>query len=145
MEYRELFREHGIKWTSSRLCVYQVLEEATAPLGAQAICDAVHRRSHAVDLSTVYRILSIFVERKMVSRTLVDEEDKALYELRRDVHKHHFVCLRCRKIFPLAGCPLEQYEPNLGQGEGFLVEGHKLEVYGYCPRCREQMEKEEAH
>ena len=71
-------------------------------------------------------------------------DDRALYEVKRHEHKHHFVCLRCKEVFPLAGCPLERYEQNLGQEEGFVVEGHKLEIYGYCPNCKGKQEGEES-
>ena len=144
MEYRALFREHGIKCTPSRLRVFQVLEETPSPLAAQEIYETVNDRGHIVDLSTVYRILSAFVERGLVSRTLVDGDDKALFEVKRYEHKHHFVCLRCKEVFPLAGCPLEQYEQNLGQDEGFVVEGHKLEIYGYCPNCKGKDRREQS-
>ena len=144
MEYRTLFREHGMKCTPSRLRVYQILEKNVSPLGAQEIFETINQEAHVADLSTVYRILNAFVQQEMVIRTVIDGDDRALYEVKRHEHKHHFVCLRCKEVFPLAGCPLERYEQNLGQEEGFVVEGHKLEIYGYCPNCKEKKEGEES-
>ena len=144
MEYRSLFREHGMKCTPSRLRVYQVLENNVSPLGAQEIYEIINQEDHVADLSTVYRILNAFVQQEMVIRTVIDGDDRALYEVKRHEHKHHFVCLRCKEVFPLAGCPLERYEQNLGPEEGFVVEGHRLEIYGYCPNCKEKKEGEES-
>ena len=80
MEYRDLFRGHGMKCTPSRLRVYQVLEKNISPLGAQEIFEIINREEHVADLSTVYRILNAFVQQGMAIRTVIDGDDRALYE-----------------------------------------------------------------
>ncbi|MFR3484158.1 MAG: Fur family transcriptional regulator [Clostridia bacterium] len=141
MEYRSLFREHGMKCTPSRLRVYQVWKTMFRRWNANL--EIINQEDH-VAVCPRYRILNAFVQQEMVIRTVIDGDDRALYEVKRHEHKHHFVCLRCKEVFPLAGCPLERYEQNLGQEEGFVVEGHRLEIYGYCPNCKEKKEGEES-
>jgi Fur family ferric uptake transcriptional regulator len=46
------------------------------------------------------------------------------------------VCLDCKKTTAVEGCPLEGYEKKLADETDFQIEGHKLDIYGYCSQCR---------
>ena len=125
--------EH-IKKTKQRVCVYNILEEANQPISANEICKLTENSDCSVWLSTVYRILELFVKEHVVIKTTLAETDMALYELNRNQHKHYAVCLMCRKIVEMDNCPFHEFHPQL-KDQGFHVLGHKLELYGYCLEC----------
>ncbi|MDR2296539.1 MAG: transcriptional repressor, partial [Clostridiales Family XIII bacterium] len=85
-------------------------------------------------LSTVYRILEIFVRKGMVVKLFTMADESALYEMNRFRHRHYALCVRCRKIVSMDNCPMERFIPKLADEE-FRVTGHSLEVYGYCKDC----------
>ncbi|MEL7610788.1 MAG: Fur family transcriptional regulator [Bacillota bacterium] len=124
----------GIKKTRPRACVLGVLENASAPLSASQIVSQIEKSGDAIWLSTVYRILDLFVKQGIVVRLAVMNSDMAVYELNRFEHKHYAVCMGCRKIVPMDNCPLEAFVPQLDES-GFHVLGHHLEIYGYCRDC----------
>jgi Fur family ferric uptake transcriptional regulator len=65
-------------------------------------------------------------------------DNRALFELNRMVHKHYLVCLECKKMKAIECCPIEDYEKSLAKQTDYLISGHRLDIYGYCPKCREK-------
>ena len=45
------------------------------------------------------------------------------------------ICEKCGKIvdFPYGG--LEQLEEEAAKTTGFVINSHRLEIYGVCPEC----------
>ena len=124
----------GLKRTKPREQVLAVLEQAAKPLSAMEICSEIEKNGESAWLSTVYRILELFVNKGMALKIAMMNSDMALYELNRYQHKHYAVCMSCQKIFPMENCPMEKFIPKI-QDKDFRVIGHNLEVYGYCKDC----------
>lgn len=126
----------GIKKTKQRACVLSVLERSDSPLSAMEICKQTENEDCTVWLSTVYRILELFVKENVVLKTTITDSEMSLYELNRNQHRHYAVCLNCHKVVELDNCPLEKFVPELAESD-FHILGHKLEMYGYCKDCDE--------
>jgi len=124
----------GIKKTKTREYVLRVLDDAPSPLCATKIYAKIEKDRSSISLSTVYRILELLVKKDLAVKTTIMNDDKALYELNRDQHKHYALCLKCRKLVALKNCPMEQFIPKI-EDNGFQVMGHKVEIYGYCHEC----------
>ena len=136
----------GIKWTKQRKCVYDVLKLAKEPLNAHQIYNLVMDKMNEQEsgvregnyaVSTIYRILAVFEEKHLATKTNWMDSGTFVYELERGQHTHYAVCLSCHKYIPLQICPLEHmHAPEAG--EDFKITGHKLELYGYCGVCQTQ-------
>ena len=126
----------GVKHTKQREGVHAVLQNAKKPLSAVEICAAIGESGGDASawLSTVYRILELFVEKNVVIKTSLMNSGMALYELNRFQHKHYAVCVNCHKMIALENCPMEHSVPELESG-AFKVIGHNLEVFGVCGAC----------
>lgn len=124
----------GLKKTKPRESVLSVMEEAQKPLSAMEICAEIEKLGESAWLSTVYRILELFVNKGVAVKITVMNSDVALYELNRFQHKHYAVCISCHKIIAMENCPMEKFIPKI-QDKNFRVMGHNLEVYGYCDSC----------
>ena len=88
-------------------------------------------------MSTIYRILELFVSKGLVTKTSFMDSDMAIYALNRHQHKHYAVCLNCHKIIELENCPMDTFVPELDESD-FHVVGHKVELYGYCKNCEKK-------
>jgi Fur family ferric uptake transcriptional regulator len=124
----------GIKKTRQRQSVFSVLEGSPIPVSAADICAQVRKDGEDIWLSTVYRILELFVKKGIVMKISMLNNDFALYEMNRFKHKHYAICLSCRKVVQMDNCPMEKFIPQLEDND-FHVTGHKVEVYGYCKEC----------
>jgi len=124
----------GIKKTKTREAVLSVLEHAEKPLSAMDICMEIEKTGENIWLSTVYRILELFIKKDIVNKISVMNNEMAVYELNRFIHKHYAVCMDCHKIISMNNCPMEKFVPKIEDNE-FHVIGHNVEVYGICRDC----------
>jgi len=124
----------GIKRTKQRESVLFILQNAKGPLSATDICAKMEDKKGNAWLSTVYRILELFVKKGIAIRTNVMSQDMAVYEINNPKHKHYAICINCHKIIKMENCPMENFNPELEEN-GFHVLGHNLEIYGYCKDC----------
>lgn len=136
LDNKEFFSNHGIKNTRQRNMIFDILKEESLPLTADRVFFKAKEIDTTISLSTVYRILDIFVDKGMVLKTSISEDNKAVFELNRMEHKHYLVCIRCKKIMAVDNCPFEVYEKSLEQETSFQITSHRLEIYGYCPVCK---------
>ncbi|HBR03459.1 MAG TPA: transcriptional repressor [Ruminiclostridium sp.] len=136
--FRQLLKSGNLKSTKHRNAILEALEKNDVPLTAEELYLHLKEDGVSISLSTVYRILETLVERNLAARFNLPDENKAVYELKHDQHRHHLLCVKCRKLLPVDGCPLEAYEKLLEDRFGFTVKGHQLEVFGYCADCSEK-------
>lgn len=134
--YRERLLERGLKVTRQRLALLAALSQSETPLTAEELFMRLRRDFATLSLSTVYRALDTLCEKQMVSRSVLMDGGRAMFEITPETHGHNLVCTVCHKIVPLQDCPLREYENSVARSTGYVISGHKLEVYGVCPRCQ---------
>lgn len=135
MDFSELLKKENLKNTKHRNSVLEVIEQTNQPVSSETIFLKLKERDIAISLSTVYRVLDTLLEKGIVLKTSVPDDNKSLFEMNRLEHKHHLLCVSCREMFPVEGCPLMEYERALEEKLGFSIKGHKLELFGYCKNC----------
>ncbi len=133
---RDMLKNHGLKYSANRILILEILMKSKIPLSVEQIYDVCREDGHSINLSTVYRILKAFVEANLSLRSVLDAEDKSLYELNRHDHKHYLVCLGCNETIPISGCPLHEYQEKLQKDLKYDITSHRLEMYGYCEDCK---------
>ena len=130
------FKNVGRRVTRPRKAILGVLERTRSPMSASDIHTALKREKTSVDLVTIYRTLSVFIELGLVVR-MEFQEGQFRYELCHGrEHHHHIRCLGCGHITDLLICPLQKLLTLVERQTRFLVEGHALEFFGRCPQCR---------
>jgi len=132
-EYETASWPKGLKRTHQREEVLQCLDAADRPLTAAELKEHCEK----TNLSTVYRILESFERVNMVEKSFLPDSDTAYYKRTANCHTHYATCLICHRQIPLEGCPVELLR-LADQTPGFTITGHKLELYGYCSKCRPQ-------
>ncbi len=133
---KTLIQNSGLKNTRHRAAILELLELSKQPVTAEQLYSEMLKQSIPVNLSTVYRTLEILCEKELVTKLTIEGEPKSLFEFNNTLHRHHLICLGCKKIMTIENCPLGDYEQKLAAGTDFTITGHKLDIYGYCPNCR---------
>ena len=128
----------GLKATKHRTEILDILEMSDQPLSAEQVFLELKKRKIPVNLSTVYRVLEAFSDKNLAVKLNIPGDSRTLYEYKRMVHKHYLICLGCNKILAINRCPLGNYEESLAKETNYTISGHKLDIYGYCPECREK-------
>jgi Fe2+ or Zn2+ uptake regulation protein len=128
-------RAGGRRVTAQRRAVWRAL----AALGCAADAEEIHRaarRLHpGIGRVTVYRALDALTAEGL-AQTLLLGDGRTRYEATvPGRHHHHLVCLRCGRIATTESCAVRTLEGTVLQ-RGFQVTAHRLELFGYCARCR---------
>ncbi len=130
----ELVRS-GLKNTKHREAILEILKQSSQPLAAEQIYLELMNDGVSVNLSTVYRTLETLSDKKIAVKLSIPGESRYMFEYNQMVHKHYLTCLGCKKIIAIESCPLAGYERTLAEVTEYVISGHKLDVYGYCPEC----------
>ncbi len=136
VENKKLLNKSGLKNTKQRNLILDVLKQNKSPITTEQIYLMLKDVDSSINLSTVYRILDVFVSKGVALKSHIAEDNKAMFELNEMEHKHHLICVRCKKITAVKDCPLDHYERSLEQKTNFEIISHKLEILGYCPKCK---------
>lgn len=134
-DFSQTMRQYGLKSTKIRLSILAVLSQNEQPLDAEQIFSALKAQNAAANLSTVYRALDSLAEKKLITAMTLFGAHRMLYTFNRPTHRHYLICLGCKRMLPVEGCPLAGYEKQLERQTGFLIAAHQLDLYGHCPAC----------
>jgi Fur family ferric uptake transcriptional regulator len=141
-QYKDLLKKENLRNTKHRNSILEIMNKSDQPLTAEAIFLELKKQGLSISFSTVYRALETLLNKALVVKSSVTDDNKALYEINCQEHRHHLLCVKCRKIFSVNGCPLKEYEKSLEKKYGFTISSHKLVMYGICDHCKATKEKE---
>lgn len=134
MKSDEFLRDKGLKITSARIAILELLKEALQPLDVQTIVVGLRKKKIQSDPATVFRTMNAFAEKSIV-RQIQLMEGKVRYELTdRDDH-HHFICKNCGKIQDISDCNIGELENIIEDKKKVKIQYHALEFYGICGDC----------
>ena len=140
-EIHQRLKAGGLRVTSQRLLVLQILEESREHLDAKTIY--VRGREHDPDLSlaTVYRALARLKEMGLVELCyLARDRRRAYYEATDKGEHYHFTCLGCGRIIEVRTSCIEQACREMAEKLGLVFTRANVCLKGYCPACATQVE-----
>ncbi len=131
---KEHLTKHQLKLTRQReqiLNVFLKMEHVTA----EQIYRMLARKDPHIGLATIYRTLKLLCdaglaqERHFGAQTQFDN-------VSHKGHHDHLICTSCGKIVEFENCDIERLQEEVAQRNGFVIQTHKLELYGLCAKCR---------
>lgn len=127
----------GYRRGLARARVIDFLDAQNCCVGAQEIHRELLGRGERVGLASVYRVLDVLADKRLVQR--VDLGDGVMrFEPLRDAidHHHHIVCDGCGRVEPFADQRLERVIRDVEENSGYAVAGHDIVLRGACGSCR---------
>jgi len=135
--YRNLLTKKGLRITDVRVKVLEILDDAESPMTVEDVFTCLRNMMIPANLSTVYRTMDVLLKNGLIAKTTLLDCNKSMYEYKRVEHKHHLVCIACNRMISLEDCPInDEYAREMCRRQGFELTGHKLEIYGLCPKCK---------
>lgn len=138
---KDLLREKGLKVTSQRLMVLNILSaHGDEQLTVEEIYDLAKEESPEIGLATIYRTVQVLLELHVIEKVTFDD-GFARYELNGEEtgsgHRHHHaICTQCGKVYSLETDLLDTLEKQVFESLGFEVTDHEVKLYGLCSACR---------
>ena len=133
-----LLSDRGVRLTQQRRAILRVIETAKKHLDASRILREAQKTDASVDRATVYRTLKLLKRHGLVDELdLMHLEGEGHYYERKLGRDHiHMACLRCGRITEFESELFDSLKQQLQRECGFQIIVTRLEVGGYCPRCR---------
>jgi Fur family ferric uptake transcriptional regulator len=127
----------GHRKGGARNAVVELLAEQDCALTAQEIDDRLRDGGRAVGRASVYRVLELLSEMRLVQRIDVGQ-GIARYERHQPDgdHHHHLVCDNCGTIEPFEDPSLEHAIEQVSERLSFVVDEHDVVLHGACSDCR---------
>ena len=138
---KDLLREKGLKVTSQRLMVLNILSaHGDEHLTVEEIYDLAKEESPEIGLATIYRTVQVLLELHVIEKVTFDD-GFARYELNGEEtgsgHRHHHaICTQCGKVYSLETDLRDTLEKQVFESLGFEVTDHEVKLYGLCSACR---------
>ena len=104
---------------------------------ADLIADA-DKREVKVGRATVFRTLDLLAEQGSLERLDLPSGEHAYVACAPREHHHHVVCRDCGRSVEVADQGLQAVVQQIGAKSGYVIESHRLELYGLCPECQEE-------
>lgn len=134
-KYIKVLSDHGVRPTSNRIIIAEILDMSSHPLSMKDIED----RALSLDKSSISRTLTLFRLHQLV-HAIEDGCSSVKYELCYSHHaggvdddEHvHFHCMVCHKTFCLHDNPI----PHMSVPHGFELREVICVMRGVCPDCQ---------
>ena len=133
----EGMRARGLRLTSQRRILADLLEQASEHLDADAVLARAQEKDPSIHRATVYRTLH-----RLKKLGLIDELDlmhvsgeRHFYEIRPRAFHIHLVCTVCKGVEEPSGPFWEDLKRKVERETGFQPEIVRLEMGGRCRLC----------
>lgn len=134
---KQIIRDLGLKVTSQRQVILEVVRAEKAHFTAQDVFETVAKRAPEVGFATVYRFLRSLSESGNVTEVRMGGMP-ARYEWAEKDHHDHLTCTICGKIVEFENEEIERLQERVATRHGFILTSHVLELYGACGDCRKK-------
>ena len=116
--------------------VIDILKQSNHPLSASKIMQQLNKMSLRPNKTTIYRIIKKLLDKKIITEITI-QNGAAFYEFTKKDH-HHFICNQCDTVFCLHTEMINNQKETFKQllkNKPFIVQSHKLNLYGLCEPC----------
>jgi len=126
--------KNGLKRSEQREVIVDTFLRSERHLSVDDLFQLVHKRRSDIGRTTVYRTLKLLQEAGLAQELALDGESRFEREYNRE-HHDHFICKYCGEIFEFVSDDIERLQDEIAEKIGFVIEGHRHQIYGACRRC----------
>ncbi|HLR11163.1 MAG TPA: Fur family transcriptional regulator [Sporosarcina sp.] len=129
----DLLQQHGLKHTKNREVMLAFFDEQERYVTASDVKEFIEVNNPGISFDTIYRNLTTFTSLGILEETELAGERHFRMHCDAGVHHHHFICTVCGMTESIPQCPMDLLSVQL---PNHLIESHKFEIYGRCPKCK---------
>ena len=139
--YLNALRQAGKRITDQRLAICDYLAETLSHPTPYQVFEELSAQYPDMSRATVYNTLNVLKELGAIVE-IGFGADHTRYDT--DTSPHiNLVCLRCHEISDYEGTlPLSNVQDSLRDHSGFLPMVMRVDVFGFCAKCRERKKAE---
>ncbi len=140
LEKKKTFNEFalakGLRSTRQRDIILDIFLSTHQHVSVEELYLKVKSSHPGIGYATVYRTLKLFAEAGLAREILLHDGQTRYEHVMAGEHHDHLVCTNCNSIIEFEDATIEKLQDEIAARHGFLINRHKLELYGLCARCR---------
>ncbi|UFS71332.1 transcriptional repressor [Geomonas sp. RF6] len=134
--FADFIAQRGLKSTRQRDLILDCFLSSDRHMSIEELYLKLRAKHPNIGYATVYRTLKLFAE-SGIAREMQFGDGQTRYEhVGEGEHHDHLVCTRCGSIEEFENEGIEKLQAEVAANRGFLIERHRLELYGLCGACR---------
>jgi Fur family ferric uptake transcriptional regulator len=126
--------EHGLKRSEQRDAIVDAFLRSDRHLSVDDLLGMARKRRPEVGRTTVYRTLKLLQAAGLAQELVLKGETRFERDYKRE-HHDHFICKTCGEIFEFSSDEIERLQDEIASGIGFVIDGHRHQIFGYCRDC----------
>ena len=134
--FREFVRNKGLRNTPEREQVVKLVFSIHDHFDVDELYLRLRGQNEKISKATVYRTIPLLLESGLIQEAYFEDGQVHYEHIYGHEHHCHLRCLDCGKIVEFKEKSVLGVEEEVGDRFDFMVTGHKLEVYGYCDKCK---------
>ena len=131
-----LCRQKGLRFTSQRRRVLELVWNSHRPVGAYDILDQLKADGHSAAPPTVYRALEFLIEADLVHRLDSLNAFVGCPDPDNPHNAQFLICRSCRSVAELDDTQINALVDAKAAALGFTAIHQTLEIQGLCENCR---------
>lgn len=135
---RDYIQRKSLRSSEKRLTILEAFLEADRHLTAEELYAVVRKKDPSIGIATIYRTLQLFTECGISGELSLGDTVTRYYPTGGKKHHDHLICLRCGKVVNILSSGIEKTQERLARKNGFLLESHRLDLFGVCGDCRKK-------
>jgi Fur family ferric uptake transcriptional regulator len=134
--FRSFLKSRGLRFTPERKRVLEEITRIGDHFEIEELWVNMYRRKRRVSKATLYRTVALLVACGILKEVITGERH-AHYEIQYDRDHHdHLICIGCGSIIEFEKAEIEKLQNEVCARLRFRPISHKLEIRGYCEKCR---------
>ncbi|MDY6836540.1 MAG: transcriptional repressor [Thermodesulfobacteriota bacterium] len=137
--FREFVRKKGLRNTPERETIIKEIFATHDHFDVDELYLRLRKKNKKISKPSIYRLIPYLLECGLIQEAYFEDGHLHYEHIYGHEHHCHLRCVGCGKTFEFSEKSLKRIEKKLGEKYGFAVQGHKFEVFGYCPKCKAHM------
>lgn len=138
-EFAKFIEEKGLKSTTQRDEIVSAFFDSGGHVSIEELHHSVQKKNPKIGYTTVYRTLKLLTESGLAHERQFGDGQSRYEPVTAEEHHDHLICLKCGTILEFENKKIEKLQDEVAKQHGFEVKHHKLELYGYCKKCRKDI------
>ena len=133
--FREYLSEHGLKATRQREVILDAFLASGSHLSTEELYRTIRDKNPGIGYATVHRTLKLLAESGLAAQRHFGDGQTRYECSSAEQHHDHLICTGCGAIIEFENPGIERLQEQVAARHGFLIEQHRLEIYGRCAAC----------
>ncbi len=134
--FREYIKKQGLRNTRQREEILDAFLSSGGHITVDELFDKVKKRDSSIGYATIHRNLNLLLEAGLAEEIKIGKEKTRYEQMHMREHHDHLICLKCGRFIEVFDENIEKLQNRLAEEKEFIPVRHKLEIYGYCKKCR---------